>query len=51
MRMIANGQLADVAKLVTHHFQPDEIEHAYDVFGAAVDNGALKVVLTPADPG
>jgi alcohol dehydrogenase len=46
LRMIANGQLGDAARLITHHFQLDEFEHAYDVFGASADTGALKVVLT-----
>ena len=45
MRMLANGQLDGVAKLVTHHFDLDQMEQAYDVFAAAADNGALKVVL------
>ena len=40
-----NGQLDGVAKLVTHHFDLDQMEQAYDVFAAAADNGALKVVL------
>jgi threonine dehydrogenase-like Zn-dependent dehydrogenase len=31
--------------LITHHFQMDEFEKAYDVFGRSSDTGALKVVL------
>jgi alcohol dehydrogenase len=46
LRMVANGQLSDVAKLVTHRFELDQFEHAYDVFGDAATTGALKVVLT-----
>jgi alcohol dehydrogenase len=33
-------------RFVTHRFAMDEFEHAYDVFGDAAANGALKVVLT-----
>ncbi len=45
MRLITNGDL-DAAQLVTHHFELDDIENAYDVFENAADTGALKVVLT-----
>ncbi len=45
LRLITNGDL-DAAQLVTHHFELDDIEHAYDVFENAADTGALKVVLT-----
>ncbi len=49
LRLISNGQL-DAGRLVTHHFELGEIEHAYDVFAGAGDTGALKVVLTaPVD--
>ena len=36
----------------THHFALGETEEAYDVFGAAADTHALKVVLhgTPVSP-
>lgn len=34
-------------RLVTHHFELDDIEHAYDVFEHAADTDALKVVLAP----
>ena len=46
MRLVATGQL-DAGRFVTHHFSMDDFEQAYDVFSAAADNGALKVVLTP----
>jgi alcohol dehydrogenase len=46
LRLITNGDL-DPAQLVTHHFDLDDIEHAYDVFEHAADTGALKIVLTP----
>ena len=45
MRLVATGQL-DVSRFVTHRFRMDDFEQAYDVFGDAADNGALKVVLT-----
>ena len=45
LRLIGSGQL-DAGRLVTHHFELDEMEHAYEVFGDAANTGALKVVLT-----
>jgi alcohol dehydrogenase len=45
MRLVATGQLA-AARFVTHRFSMDDFEEAYDVFGDAASNGALKVVLT-----
>jgi threonine dehydrogenase-like Zn-dependent dehydrogenase len=41
----ATGQL-DAGRFVTHRFGMDEFEQAYDIFGDAASNGALKVVLT-----
>jgi alcohol dehydrogenase len=45
LKLIGSGQL-DAGRLVTHHFDLDEMERAYDVFGDAANTGALKVVLT-----
>jgi alcohol dehydrogenase len=45
LRLVGSGQL-DAGRLVTHHFQLHEMEHAYDVFGNAAETGALKVMLT-----
>ena len=45
LSLVGSGQL-DAAKLVTHHFELGEMEHAYDVFANAADSGALKVVLS-----
>jgi alcohol dehydrogenase len=45
MRLVAAGQL-DASRFVTHRFAMDDFEQAYDVFGDAASNGALKVVLT-----
>jgi len=43
---LAQGQQVDAQRFITHHFQLDEIDEAYDVFSRAADTGALKVVLT-----
>jgi len=45
MRLVSNGQI-DATKFVTHHFDLDEFDQAYDVFARAADTSALKVVLT-----
>ncbi|MFD0265590.1 zinc-dependent alcohol dehydrogenase family protein [Streptomyces sp. NPDC127106] len=44
LRMTAAGRLP-VAAMVTHRFELDRMEEAYDVFSRAADTGALKVVL------
>ncbi|MDF3299120.1 zinc-dependent alcohol dehydrogenase family protein [Streptomyces tropicalis] len=44
LRMAAAGRLP-TSELVTHTFPLDRMQEAYDVFGAAADTGALKVVL------
>jgi alcohol dehydrogenase len=45
MRLVASGQL-DAAQFVTHHFDLNEFDKAYDVFAERGASGALKVVLT-----
>ena len=45
MRLVASGQL-DVGRFVTHRLSMGDFEQAYDLFGDAAANGALKVVLT-----
>jgi alcohol dehydrogenase len=45
LKLIEGGRL-DPTVFATHHFSLDETEEAYDVFGAAADTHALKVVLT-----
>ncbi len=45
MRLITTGQI-DAKRFITHHFELDEIEEAYDVFARPAETGALKVVLT-----
>ena len=44
LRLIEGGRL-DPRVLATHRFSLDDTEHAYDVFAAAADTHALKVVL------
>jgi alcohol dehydrogenase len=44
MRLVTSGQL-DAGRFITHRFDLDDIEKAYDVFGDPT-SGALKVVLT-----
>ena len=47
LRLIEGGRL-DPTVFATHHFALDETEAAYDVFGAAAETHALKVVLEAA---
>ncbi|HEY5399317.1 MAG TPA: alcohol dehydrogenase catalytic domain-containing protein [Trebonia sp.] len=49
MRLVASGQL-DAARFVTHRFDMNDFEKAYEIFGNAA-SGALKVVLTPGVGG
>jgi alcohol dehydrogenase len=48
MRLVASGQL-DAAQFVTHHFDLNDFEKAYEVFGDPEASAALKVVLTPSE--
>jgi alcohol dehydrogenase len=45
LQLVRDGRIAS-EKLGTHRFPLDDIMEAYDVFGAADENDALKVVLT-----
>jgi alcohol dehydrogenase len=45
LQLVRDGRI-EAEKLGTHHFALDEIEQAYDVFGAADEHDALKVVLS-----
>lgn len=45
LKVVLAGKL-EPGKLVTHHFQLDDIMKAYEVFGHAARESALKVVLT-----
>lgn len=46
LTMVEQGQL-DSKRLATHHFTFDQFDEAYEVFGNAAANSALKVVITP----
>jgi alcohol dehydrogenase len=45
LALVRDGRI-ESERLGTHHFALDDIMEAYDVFGAADENDALKVVLT-----
>lgn len=45
LKMVAEGKLP-AEKLATHHFTLDQMMEAYEVFGAAAEHKALKVVIT-----
>jgi alcohol dehydrogenase len=44
LKLARDGRM-EAEKLGTHHFALDEMEQAYDVFGAAGEHDALKVVI------
>ena len=50
LRLIEGGRL-DPTVLATHHFALADTEEAYDVFAAAAETHALKVVLTAVPVG
>jgi alcohol dehydrogenase len=50
LRLIEGGKL-DPTAFATHHFALAEMEKAYDVFGAAAETHALKVVLSAVPAG
>ena len=45
LRIVLSGKLQP-GKLDTHHFALSDIEKAYEIFGNAAKNHALKEVLT-----
>src|SRR5215212_7236664 len=47
LTMVASGRIP-AEKMGTHRFTFDRFDEAYDVFGDAAANSALKVVITPA---
>jgi alcohol dehydrogenase len=49
LKLVQSGRLQP-HKLVTHRFAMNEIMKAYDTFGDAAKDGALKVVLTNGGP-
>jgi alcohol dehydrogenase len=50
LKVVRSGKLQP-SKLVTHRFALSDIMKAYDTFGNAAKEGALKVVLTNNAPG
>jgi len=50
LRIVQSGRL-DAKKLVSHRFELSEIMKAYDIFGNAAKERALKVVLKNASTG
>jgi alcohol dehydrogenase len=49
LKVVRSGKLQP-AKLVTHRFAMNDIMKAYDTFGNAARESALKVVLTNGEP-
>jgi alcohol dehydrogenase len=49
LKVVRSGKLQP-SKLVTHRFVMEDIMKAYDTFGNAAQEGALKVVLTTGRP-
>lgn len=45
LKTVTSGKVQP-EKLITHHFNLDEIIHAYEVFGNAAKEKALKIILT-----
>jgi alcohol dehydrogenase len=46
LKMVASGRIP-AEKMGTHSFTFGQIDEAYDVFGNAAANQALKVIITP----
>ena len=46
LKTVTSGKL-EPAKLITHHFTLDEILDAYEVFGNASKENAMKVIIAP----
>jgi alcohol dehydrogenase len=46
LKMVASGRIPS-EKMGTHRFTFGQINEAYDVFGNAAANEALKVIITP----
>ena len=46
LKTVTSGKL-EPNKLITHHFKMDEILHAYEVFGNASEEKAMKVIIEP----
>jgi alcohol dehydrogenase len=46
LKTVSSGRV-DPKKLITHHFKLDDILHAYEVFGNASEEKAMKVIIEP----
>jgi alcohol dehydrogenase len=46
LKTVLSGKI-EPGKLITHHFKLDEILHAYEVFGNAGKENAMKVIIEP----
>ena len=46
LKTVSSGKI-DPTKLITHHFKLDEILKAYEVFGNASKEKAMKVIIEP----
>jgi alcohol dehydrogenase len=46
LKVVLSGKI-DPKKLITHHFKLDEIIKAYEVFGNASKEKAMKVIIEP----
>jgi alcohol dehydrogenase len=49
LKVVRSGKLQP-SRLVSHRFPMSDIMKAYDTFGNAAKEGALKVILTNAEP-
>lgn len=49
LKVVSSGKLQP-SRLVTHRFAMHDIMNAYDTFGDAAHEGALKVIVTNAEP-
>jgi alcohol dehydrogenase len=45
---LVRGHQLEADRFVTHHFELDDMDAAYDVFARAAETGALKVVISRA---
>ena len=45
LKMVVSGKL-EPQQLITHHFSLNQVEAAYDTFGNAAKEKALKVIIT-----
>ncbi|MEO8733863.1 MAG: alcohol dehydrogenase, partial [Flavobacteriales bacterium] len=45
LKTVTSGKIAP-EKLITHHFKLDEILKAYEVFGNAAKEKALKIIIS-----